>query len=211
MTYQNQTSQYQTNQSQAVERYKYLLSTASPQDIEKAHEEAFAAMSATERSEVLAALAQNGERPESTSPAALAQSATRLEMKSPGKLNNIFSQGLGGTGTILASLAAGFIGSATWSTLTGGDGVGGRAGILSRLFGSGFSRYSSMGQNFGGMFQQGRGSFGNFGGGNFGGGNFGGPGGRGHDGPGGRGGFGGGPGGGQGGPGGFGGGPGGGF
>ncbi|MDO4916705.1 MAG: hypothetical protein Q3974_03705 [Rothia sp. (in: high G+C Gram-positive bacteria)] len=128
MTYQNQISQYQTSQSQAVERYKYLLSTASPpQDIEKAHEEAFAAMSATERSEVLAALAQNGERPESTSPATLAQSATRLEMKSPGKLNSIFSQGLGGTGTILASLAAGFIGSATWSTLTGGDGVGGRA------------------------------------------------------------------------------------
>lgn len=185
-----------SNSNDAVARYQYLLSTASPQDIEKAHEEAFAAMTAEERQQVLAALAQGGETPTDSSSSSLAKAATRLEMKSPGSLNNVFSNGLGTGGTVLASLLAGFLGSAAWSTLTGGDGVGGRAGLLSRLFGGGRRNLGglfggNMPGNFGGDFSR----IGNFGGGNFGGGGprgggFGGD--RGPGGPGGRGGFGGG-------------------
>ncbi|WP_346843696.1 hypothetical protein [uncultured Rothia sp.] len=35
----------ENNNNTALNRYKYLLSTANPQEIEKAHEEAFASMS----------------------------------------------------------------------------------------------------------------------------------------------------------------------
>ncbi|GAA1046483.1 hypothetical protein [Rothia amarae] len=127
----------ENNSNTSLNRYKYLLSTANPQEIEKAHEEAFASMSEEERSQVLLALSQSGENAVSTSPTALAQSATRLEMKKPRTLTQVFSQGLGSGGTILASLVAGFIGSAAWSTVTGGDGFGGRPGLLSRIFGMG--------------------------------------------------------------------------
>lgn len=131
------TSAYGSAQStDAVARYRYLLSTSSPEQIEKAHEEAFAAMTPIERQEVLAALARNGESPADTSSASLARSATRLEMRQPGSMSSLTGS-LGGGGTVLASLAAGFVGSAVWSGLTGGDGVGGRPGLLSRLFGGG--------------------------------------------------------------------------
>lgn len=118
----------------AVSRYRYLLSTSSPEDIEKAHEEAFASMTSEERQVVLNALARNGEKPTSAASSALARSATRLEMKRPGSMSSL----LGGTGsgaTIIASLAAGFLGSAVWDGLTGGDGIGGRRGFLTRIFG----------------------------------------------------------------------------
>lgn len=158
------------NSNNALDRYQYLLSTASPQNIEKAHEEAFASMSAEERQQVLAALARGGETPQDSSSSSLAKAATRLEMKSPGALSGVFSNGLGSGGTVLASLAAGFVGSAVWSTLTGGDGVGGRAGLLSRIFSGGrrglFSGGGLVGNtmpgNFGGTFG---GQLSNFGGG----------------------------------------------
>ena len=35
----------ENNSNTALNRYKHLLSTANPQEIEKAHEEAFASMS----------------------------------------------------------------------------------------------------------------------------------------------------------------------
>lgn len=158
------TSAYGSAQStDAVARYRYLLSTSSPEQIEKAHEEAFAAMTPTERQEVLAALARSGESPADTSSASLARSATRLEMRQPGSMSSLMGS-LGGGGTVLASLAAGFVGSAVWSGLTGGDGVGGRPGLLSRLFGG--SSYGSGygdGQGYGSSYGGHRGGF--FGGG----------------------------------------------
>lgn len=210
----NQTNA-QAGGSDAVERYQYLLRTSSPDQIEKAHEQAFASMSEAERREVLQALAQTNEPAADASASSLARAATRYEMQQPGGMQNLLGRMSNGvtssTGrTVATSLAAGFIGSAVWSGMTGGDGVGGRPGILSRLFGMGRrggfggSGLGGFGNVFGGGaggFGGGRQQMGGFDGPGMRGGGPGGPGG----GPGGAGGFGGGPGG----PGGFGGGPGG--
>ena len=183
-----------TTTTDAVSRYQYLLRTANPTDIERAHEQAFAAMTPSERTEVLQALSKTSEVPSDASAPSLARSATRLEVQRPGTLQQILGgQSSLGT-TVLASLAAGFIGSAAWSSVTGGDGLGGRPGLLARLFGFGLRGRSGgyPGQGGGGMvwgqsgsggFFPGPGSQGNF---------FGGPGGQhgpGGGGPGGGGGF----------------------
>lgn len=142
----------------AVARYRYLLSTSSPDQIEQAHEEAFAAMSAQERQQVLTALSGSGETPADASSSSLARAATRLEMRKPGTLSGVLGSGrLGAGGTVLASLAAGFVGSAVWGSLTGGDGVGGRPGLLSRLFGRhrGFGAGGGTGPFDGGVFRGG--------------------------------------------------------
>ena len=55
----------------------------------------------------------------------------------------------GAGGTVLASLAAGLLGSAAWDGLTGGDGLGGRPGMVSRLLGGGFGG-GPHGPGFGG-------------------------------------------------------------
>lgn len=180
----------------AVARYQYLLRTSSPDQIEQAHQQAFAAMTAEERQQVLTALAGQGESPSDASAASLARSATRLEMQQPGTLQNLLgnAQGaIGGTNgrSLLTAVAGGFVGSGLFSMVTGGDGLGGRPGLLTRLLGGGL--FGNRGHGFGGMGQTPPPrSFGGFGGGGFDGPGRGGPGG----------GFGGGPGGGPGGPGG---------
>ena len=121
----------------AVRRYQYLLRTADPDQIERAHEQAFAQLSASERQQVLRALAATAETPDDASPAALARSATRLEVQQPGTLQRLLGGNASLGTTVLASLVAGFVGSAVWSTMTGGDGFGGRPGLLARLFGRG--------------------------------------------------------------------------
>lgn len=171
------------NTGDAVARYQYLLCTASPDQIEQAHQQAFAAMTPAERQEVLQALSKTSETPTDASAASLARSATRLEVAQPGSLQSVLGNAQSAVGsstgkTLLTSVAGGFIGSGIFSVLTGGDGIGGRAGLLSRLFGGGLfgNRYNNMNQ--GGFFggNQGGGMFG--GGGNFfGGGGHGGPGG----------------------------------
>jgi hypothetical protein len=112
----------------AVTRYQYLLSTADPSRIEQAHEQAIAQMSAHEREQVLQALSRTSEVPADASASNLARSATRLEMQRPGALQKLFGKGNGLGTTVLASLAAGFVGSTVWSMITGGAGVGGRPG-----------------------------------------------------------------------------------
>ena len=64
---------------QAIRRYQYLLATAPPDQIERAHEEAFAALTPQQRQELLARLAQGDplDRPADDSPRSLARSATR--------------------------------------------------------------------------------------------------------------------------------------
>lgn len=124
---------------EAVSRYQYLLRTANPSQIEQAHEQAFAAMTPTERAEVLRALSTTAEVPTDASASSLARSATRLEVQQPGALQRVLGNQASLGTTLLASLAAGFVGSAAWSSVTGGDGVGGRPGLLARLLGLGSS------------------------------------------------------------------------
>jgi hypothetical protein len=126
-TYEN----YPGASTDPVERYRYLLRTASPEQIEQAHEDAFAALTPAERQQVLAALARTDEAPRDDSPAALARAATRLEVREPGSLDRLFG-GYGAGRTVLGSLAAGFVGSAVFDLLF--DRPGGWFGFGGGLF-----------------------------------------------------------------------------
>jgi len=87
----------QTSDEQAVARYRYLLRTAPPEQIEQAHAEAFAQLTPDQRQQVLAQLAAAvpaGERPRTDDPRTLARVATRAELRQPGTLE----RALGGYG-----------------------------------------------------------------------------------------------------------------
>jgi hypothetical protein len=86
---------------QAVERYRYLLRTAPPDQIEQAHAEAFAQLTPEQRRQVLEQLSAAGERPRGADPRDLARAATRAELRRPGILERVFGgygPGYGGPG-----------------------------------------------------------------------------------------------------------------
>ena len=111
----------------AIARYRYLLRTAPPEELERVHAEAFSRLTPEQRSQVLAELSQNlppGERPPGGDPQALARAATRAEMRQPGYLEQTFSRGrfggvgggmgMGGTimGSMMGTIAGVVVGSA---------------------------------------------------------------------------------------------------
>jgi len=117
----------------AIARYRYLLRTAPPEDIEKVHTEAFAKLSPEQRQMVLQRLNEDlpeGERPRSDQPADLARSATRAEMSRPGYLQGAFGGGRGGmggmgmggmiAGSMLGTIAGVVVGSALADMMLGG-------------------------------------------------------------------------------------------
>src|SRR3954452_6489460 len=115
----------------AIARYKYLLRTAPPEDIERVHTEAFAKLSPEQRQMVLQRLNEDlpeGERPRSDEPADLARSATRAEMSRPGYLQGAFGGGRGGmggmggmiAGSMLGTIAGVVVGSALADMMLGG-------------------------------------------------------------------------------------------
>lgn len=99
----------------AVERYRYLLRTATPDAIEKVHEEAFAKLTPEQRRMLftqLTADAPAGEAPTSDDPQALAVSATRSEMRQPGTMERALSgtgNGAPGFGSMFASSLLGSV------------------------------------------------------------------------------------------------------
>src|SRR6187431_347496 len=100
---------------QALARYRYLLATAPPQDIERAHEEAFAKLTPDQRRQALEALARVVPPGEirGDDPASLARTATRAELREPGTMDRAFGGGWNGPGLgsfFLSSLAGSFIG-----------------------------------------------------------------------------------------------------
>jgi hypothetical protein len=103
---------------QALERYRYLVRTAPPDAIERAHEEAFAKLTPEQRRMALrdlSAAVPEHERIGSDDPRSLARMATRAETSRPGTVERAFGGGggmLGGVGgTLLGSFAAAFAGS----------------------------------------------------------------------------------------------------
>jgi hypothetical protein len=81
---------------QAVARYRYLLRTAPPEQIEQAHAEAFAQLTTDQRQQVLASLAAAvpaAERPRTDDAETLARVATRAEMRQPGTLERALGGG----------------------------------------------------------------------------------------------------------------------
>lgn len=128
-----------TEDDRAVERYRYLLRTAPPEQIEQAHAEAFAKLTPEQRRQVLHELStEDPSTPASDDPRSLARSATRAEMRQPGTLERTFGGrgaggfgggygagglGMGGVigGTLLASVAGAFIGTAVADALLPDD------------------------------------------------------------------------------------------
>ncbi len=117
----------------AIQRYRYLVRTAPPDAIERAHEEAFAQLTPEQRREVLRSLSASVpayERAGVTAedPSSLARLATRAELRQPGTIER--SLGAGGflAGSLLSSLAGAFIGTAIAQHLLGGFGTAGDAG-----------------------------------------------------------------------------------
>ena len=99
---------------QALERYRYMLRTAPPDDIERAHEEAFAQLSPDQRAAVLRQLSEEVPASEATGddPKSLARAATRAEIREPGTMERAFGgAGAPGLGSMfLPSLAGAFVG-----------------------------------------------------------------------------------------------------
>ncbi len=142
----------------AIERYRYLLATAPPDQIEQAHAEAFERLTPEQRRGVLEELAREAPREElprdADDTARLARAATRAEMREPGTLERAFGRnagwatGPGGPGlggTFLATIAGVFVGTAIADAMfadhgypsgdpghdggdAGGDGAGGEWG-----------------------------------------------------------------------------------
>jgi hypothetical protein len=119
----------------AIERYRYLLRTAPPEEIERAHAEAFANLTTEQRARVLEGLADVTPEPElraaGDDPDRLARLATRAEMREPGTMERVFGQvparggflgGMGFGGTFLSTLAGAFVGTMIAQSLFGSFG-----------------------------------------------------------------------------------------
>ena len=166
---------------QALERYRYMLRTAPPDDIERAHEEAFAALRPEQRRMVLEELSRQvppSERATSDDPRSLARMATRAELRQPGTMERTFGSmpaGPGLGGMFLSTLAGAFVGTAIAQAFFGGDpgygdqGAGGEGDYASESDASGDEGEYGFGEDAGNAGYEG-----DFGGGDFGGGDFGG-------------------------------------
>ncbi len=169
---------------QALARYRYMLQTAPPEDIERAHEEAFAKLTPDQRRQALAALADIVPPSEirGDDPASLARTATRAEMRQPGTIERAWGgSGMPGLGSLfLYSLAGSFIGSAIAQSFfdndPGPDGGGDSADTGDQGDAGGQEASDDFGGDSGdgGDFGGGDVGGGDFGGGDFGGGDFGG-------------------------------------
>jgi hypothetical protein len=163
---------------QALARYRYMLQSAPPEDIERAHEEAFAKLTPEQRRQALAALAQVVPPSEirGDDPASLARTATRAEIRQPGTIERAWGGAGGGPGLgsfFLYSLAGSFIGTAIAQSFFDND--PGAAQAVDSTDASGDTAEADSG-DYGGDAGDVGGDFGggDFGGGDFGGGDFGG-------------------------------------
>ncbi len=184
----------------AIARYRYLLRTAPPEQIEEAHAQAFAQLSPTQRQQILQEMTQTlpaSEQPQSADPRQMARAATRAEMQRPGYLQSTFGGrgyggGMGGGmmgafgGSLLGTIAGVVIGTTVADAMLGGfDGspeqqdvaAGGDGSVDASGAEAGDASGAGSGDSgavAGGDPSGGDASFGDFGGGDFGGGDFGG-------------------------------------
>ena len=98
-----------SEEERAVARYRYLLRTAPPEQLEALHAEAFAKLTPEQRQQLLRELstASPAEAGTSAEPDDLARAATRAEMRQPGTLQNAFSRGSAGGGMGMGGMFAG--------------------------------------------------------------------------------------------------------
>jgi hypothetical protein len=167
----------------AIERYRYMLRTAPPEQVEQAHAEAFAKLTPQQRQQVLAELSAAvppGERAQSDDPQSLARMATRAEMRQPGTMERALGGGrgigMGGmiAGGLLASVAGAFIGTAIADAMfdfndSGEGGEGGDGGDAEAAADTGDTGDTGGAGDAGGDYGGGYGDGGGFDGGDFGG------------------------------------------
>ena len=178
----------------AIARYRYLLRTAPPEQIEEAHAQAFAQLSPSQRQQVLQEMTQTlpaSERPPSDDPRQMARAATRAEMQQPGYLQRTFGGrgmaggGMGGGmmgalgGSLLGTIAGVVIGTAVADAMlggfegspeqqdlaAGGDGSGEAAGDTGGDASGGDAGAGDPGADAGGYDTAGDSGWGDFGGG----------------------------------------------
>lgn len=145
---------------QSVERYRHLLRTAPPAQLERAHAEAFVRLTPDQRQQVLARLAEGmppEERPADDRPLSLARAATRAEAREPGLLERrLGAVGGGGivAGTLFASLAGAVVGTAVAGALLqeGGDPTAGTEAVdvQDGVYDGGDGLGNEFGSDFGG-------------------------------------------------------------
>jgi hypothetical protein len=156
---------------QAIERYRYMLRTAPPDDIERAHAEAFSRLTPEQRQTVLRTLSEQlppSEVPSTDDPNAMARMATRAELRDPGTMERTFSRvsaGPGLGGMFLSTLAGAFVGTAIASAFFDDQSADADT--------TGSDADADAGQDMGADADAGE-FGGDFGGGDFGGGDFGG-------------------------------------
>jgi hypothetical protein len=93
-------SQRVPTDGQALERYRYMIQTATPETIEQAHSEAFARLTPGQRRQIVRALARLTPSEERAAiggasrddPRALARAATRAEIREPGVIERTLAQ-----------------------------------------------------------------------------------------------------------------------
>jgi hypothetical protein len=145
-----------------------MLRTAPPDDIERAHEEAFAQLSPDQRAAVLRELA--GQLPPGEvggdDPRSLARTATRAEMRHPGTMDRTFGgAGVPGLGSMfLSTLAGAFVGTAIAAAFFSDEGSADPSadeGEAAESTDAGEAGADDLGGDIGG-------DFGDFGGGDFG-------------------------------------------
>lgn len=126
----NESNQRRSDDDIALERYRYLLQTAPPEEIERAHAEAFATLTPDQRKRLLEGLSQavpeSEVRAAGDDPERLARLATRTELRQPGTMERVFGGmparggflgGMGFGGSFMSMLAGAFIGTAIANTL----------------------------------------------------------------------------------------------
>lgn len=170
-----------SDDERAIARYEYMLKTAPPEEIEKAHAEAFAKLTPEQRQQVLQRLATSSpqDAPQDASPQTLARAATRAEMRNPGVLRQSFGAGgFGGMGMgsmLLTSVAGAFVGTAIADAMFDGWGNDFDGHDMQDAYQDGYADGADAGDAGGTDMADGGGSdFGGFDGGDFGGGDFGG-------------------------------------
>ena len=173
-----------TDDEVAIDRYRYMLRTAPPEQVEQAHAEAFAKLTPQQRQQVLAELSAAvpvAERVQSDDPRSLARMATRAEMRQPGTMERALGgrgMGMGGmiAGGLLASVAGAFIGTAIADAMFdfNDSGESAEAADAGGDGGDGGDGGGDAGGDYGGGYGDGGGFDGGDFGGDFGGGDFGG-------------------------------------
>jgi hypothetical protein len=175
----DETSTNPPTDEQALARYRYMLATAPPEEIEQAHAEAFAQLTPEQRRQALQALAEHVPPSEirGDDPAALARTATRAEIRQPGTIERAWggnSAGFGLGSWFLTTLAASFIGTAIAQSFFDNDpGVSGDATNPGGEATATDAGWSDTDANAGDSSGDLGGDGGDFGGGDFGGGDFG--------------------------------------